>query len=226
MDISVKNALDKLLAVCESVEPLMSSLTHKTSLKELVAKNTFEFIFIISKSNAFYRYDCFNDIYQSGQYPSSIFNTTNIEEIPVLFVILNQFTTHSLKNITVRPDEVLISFFSELGKHYLLNRLDKKDIDAQKYISYIKKLQQIVMNDKDSANIYKTSQKKVWSENKFNYNSIDDSKTDNNNQNENKPLNDNEPTETLEELLEKLNALIGLAGVKNEVNSLINLIKI
>ena len=35
-----------------------------------------------------------------------------------------------------------------------------------------------------------------------------------------------EPEETLEELLEKLNRLIGLAGVKKEVTSLINLLKI
>ena len=34
------------------------------------------------------------------------------------------------------------------------------------------------------------------------------------------------PEETLEELLEKLNALIGLAGVKKEVTTLINLIKL
>lgn len=36
----------------------------------------------------------------------------------------------------------------------------------------------------------------------------------------------NEPEETIEELLDKLNSLIGLARVKQEVNSLINLLKI
>lgn len=207
MDFSVKNAFEKLVKACERVDSVRIKQKDELSLKRLLAEDIHAFICLISKSGAEERYSYFNEVYQGGAYPSSELDCAVGDDIPEAFAVLNEFDGSVRNKNMVQTAALFVFFFSELGKSYLLSRFDKKDVDSKKYIDYIRSLQDALprqgkdrFNDGAKATIDAALQKR--------------------------PSQGDVQEETLEELLEKLNALIGLAGVKQEVKTLINMIKI
>ena len=76
MDISVKNAFEKLIKACERVDALQQKQKNGLSLKRLLAADIHAFICLISKSGAEERYSYFNEVYQGGAYPSSELDRT------------------------------------------------------------------------------------------------------------------------------------------------------
>ncbi len=218
MDITVKSAYEKLVAGCIAASREINHASKK-SVGQQLAEDIYAFICCISVSGSKARYDFFNKMFQNGAYPITETVCADDCPLPAFFLLLKQYDER-LKNSDVMLSGLYVSFFFELGKYYVFSRNDKKEIDSQQYIEYINRLRtQIpastaVQNEKpckkenaaDSANIKElsckpTGKKDVAQE------SI-------------------KPEETLEELMEKLNSLIGLAGVKNEVSSLVNMIKI
>lgn len=222
MDISVKNAFEKLTKACERVDSIRK---NEISLKRLLAEDIYAFIGQISKSGAEERYDYFNELYQGGAYPSSELDFNGSDGLPRSFVVLNEFDNSAKHRSQVQTAGLFVSFISELGKYYLFSRFDKKDVDAKKYIEYLQSLQSALPSERtdeqtDSANRASdaASQKKPSQKTK----QEEGTKSEEPEGSVQKEV----PEESLEELLEKLNALIGLAGVKQEVTTLINLIKI
>jgi SpoVK/Ycf46/Vps4 family AAA+-type ATPase len=212
MDVSVKSAFEKLTKACERVDSLRQKQKNELFLKRLLAEDIYAFINLISKSGAEERYSYFNEVYQGGAYPSSEWNCTEGDGLPGAFVVLNEFDSSVRNKNKVQTAGLFVSFISDLGKSYLLSRFDKKEVDSKKYIDYIRSLQDALprqdeerSNDSTKVSVDAASQKK---------------------QSQGTNLEEDMPEETLEELLEKLNALIGLAGVKQEVTTLINMIKI
>ena len=225
MDVSVKNAFEKLTKACERIDSLRHKKNNEYSLKKLLAEDIYAFIHRISRCGAEERYSYFNEVYQGGAFPLSKLNCTEEGELPGAFIVLNEYDGSVYNKNKAQTAGLFVSFIFELGKSYLLSRFDKKEVDSEKYLDYIRSLQNALPRQgEDRSNFSKKvttdaesqiipspgmAQKEV---------KIREVQTE--------PIHENEPVETFEELLEKLNSLIGLTGVKQEVSTLINMIKI
>ncbi len=225
MDVSVKSAFEKLTKACERVDSLRQKQKNELFLKRLLAEDIYAFINLISKSGAEERYSYFNEVYQGGAYPSSEWNCTEGDGLPGAFVVLNEFDSSVRNKNKVQTAGLFVSFISDLGKSYLLSRFDKKEVDSKKYIDYIRSLQDALprqdeerSNDSTKVSVDAASQKKQSQGTNLEEGKKSEEPAE--------TIQEDMPEETLEELLEKLNALIGLAGVKQEVTTLINMIKI
>ena len=225
MDVSVKNAFEKLTKACERVDSLRQKKKNERSLKRLLAEDIHAFIHQISKSGAEERYAYFNEVYQGGAYPSSKLDCTEGDGLPRAFSVLNEFDSSVRNKNKVQTAGLFVSFVSELGKYYLLSRFDKKEVDSQKYIDYIRSLQDaLTRQDENHSNDSAKASADVVSQKASSQGTpLEEGKKS---EEPAEHMQEVEPEETLEELLEKLNALIGLAGVKQEVTTLINMIKI
>ena len=225
MDVSVKNAFEKLTKACERVDSLRQKQKNGLSLKRLLAEDIYAFICLISKSGTEERYSYFNEVYQGGAFPSSELNCIKEGGLPRAFIALNEFDRSVRNTNIVQTAGLFVSFISELGKSYLLSRFDKKEVDSKKYIDYIRSLQDALpCQDEDRSNDRAKASAGVASQNKPSQGmELEGGKKS---EEPAESVQEDVPEETLEELLEKLNALIGLAGVKQEVTTLINMIKI
>lgn len=242
MDVSVKNAFQKLSKACERIESLQKKQNNELPLKRLLAEDIHDFIYVISKSGAEKRYHYFNEVYQRGAYPASNLECNGAEDLPASFCILNEFDCARPRKKKVQTAGLYISFISELGKYYLLNGFDKREIDSDKFIDYLRSLQDALPSQDDNSSSASTenlsssysdgSQKRTVQSIKqerikqeyTKYSEEPENPVQKQDQGE--PVQNKEPEESLEELLEKLNSLIGLTGVKHEVTTLINMIKI
>lgn len=139
----------------------------------------------------------------------------------------------------------ILEFFVALGKCYLFSRYDKKDIDKDKYVDYVRRLKGQIPKDEPEGVSVKGDNGQTVDKHKNNINTAN-KQMDIKGSDVKKPgaMNsthpkdaakedevaesaDNiEPEESLEELLDKLNALIGLEEVKSEVNQIMNLIRL
>ena len=218
MDIDVKAALDRLMSACKSIEASAPKDSRYHKISDMVVREIFTFINFISMKGAEERAEYFNMIYLNGIYeafPNEIDDNDNISEV---IVLLCKFDNDRLYRHDVKISELFIVFVVELGRYYLRSRNDKSDIDREKYLAYLKSIKSYADGCLrpviDNENKTVASQEIIKPE--------QDQTVDNNNSN----ADEIEPEETLEELMDQLNNLIGLAGVKQEVTSLINMIKI
>ena len=107
----------------------------------------------------------------------------------------------------------ITAFFTALGKYYVFSRFDKKDIDKDNITKFIKALPKRSPGNEtkktvDSGNTVTQKESEVDTDELVQQDS---------------PA---EPEESLEELKEKLHSMIGLQGVKEEVDQIINLINV
>ena len=106
----------------------------------------------------------------------------------------------------------VINFFAVLGKNYLFSRFDKMDIDKDKVTGFLRNLPKPTANKPTkviSSNISEATKEQILAER------------------EEKEITEMaEPEESLEELIQKLHSMIGLQGVKEEIDQIINLIKL
>ena len=104
------------------------------------------------------------------------------------------------------------SFFTVLGKYYLFSRFDKKDIDKDKVTDFVKNLPKPEikkLHSNSSVAVNTAAQEDQHAETEDDVSETEE-----------------EPEESLEELKEKLHSMIGLQGVKEEVDQIINLISL
>lgn len=224
MNIDVKNSFDNVNFICNKVD-----LTHSPNnkLKHIFAQDTFNFISDISIKNSMQRYECFNKMFFNGEFECEKFIDTSNSEYPQLLKEFLKLDDSVFKNNKVKPTNILISFFAVLGKYYLTNEFDRKQIDISRYAEKIKEMNNFVSSRVTSdpyrppydafrkqPNVCNCEEKQINSDNK---------KAECTEQSKEIAA---EPEETLEELLDKLNTLVGLEEVKKEVNQIINLIKV
>lgn len=212
MNIDVKNSIDRLLLSCQQIDSV--SKKSAGSIADQVAADLRAFIGIISKANAEERLAYFDEMYLT----SSISGMTDSELFPAALSSICKMDNTVLKSKGIKVSVLYLDAFLSLGKHYLLSKNDKKDIDAQRFSSVIKSIKDYIASQESSEIV---EGKKTTTALAQNENQTEDSQAVAEN-------NDEETVseESLEELLDQLNSLIGLAGVKAEVNSLINLLKI
>lgn len=196
MDIDVKNAYTKAVKACGP------------KLNKILSEDIYRFINYISIDDADDRFEAFRKIYIQSDVNVSAIDISDYK--PQTMAMLN--------NEDIEAKGAIVAFFMALGKYYLFSRFDKKSIDKDKYTSYIKMVGNVTPVAKKSANTVSSVVKKE-STVETDESEVSEKETD-------EEQIESEPEESLEELLDKLHSLIGLDGVKNEVDQMINLIRL
>lgn len=192
MDVDVKNAYNDAAKAC-GPEYLGT-----------LAEDIYRFIDYISIDGADERFYSFAKIYFQDRNVIIDDTSDSMSQIVV-----------ELKDRNPNAVSAVVTFFVILGKYYLFSRFDKKEIDKERYLEYIKKVQNLAPNRAICA---ESSQEKPAGEAHCLKNEhVSDKTTD---------TQEIEPEVSLEELLEELHSLIGLDGVKKEVDQMINLIRL
>lgn len=179
MDINVKQALAKLLLACSKEQELIDQDGGHLNVKQVILNNIAGFIEIISLDHADFRIDSFSKEFLDSK------DKMNVVSIHPWF---SDFQTLNLMPIT---KALYAQFVYELGRYYLFNKNDKKDIVKDHFIQYIKLLD------------VKQEEKTIV---------VEESRE--------------ESSESLEDLQKQLDSMIGLGGVKEQVHSIINELKI
>ena len=128
MDINVKQSLTKLLLACSKEQELIDQDGGHLNVKQVILNNIAGFIEIISLDHADFRIDSFNKEYLDSK------EKMNVVSIHSWF---SDFQTLNLMPIT---KALYAQFVYELGRYYLFNKNDKKDIVKDHFIQYIKLL--------------------------------------------------------------------------------------
>ncbi|MBJ8325256.1 AAA family ATPase [Streptococcus pacificus] len=223
MNIDVKNAIDKLLLACKSAQSVLTSDKKMADLIEMVVQDIISFITIISISEAEDRVKHFKETYLDTSL-REIKIPNKVNQFPSSFEILCLADKTLLTKKDIQLSPLYIETIIELGKYYSFSKYDKKQIDVKKFKDYLKGLNdylsQTVTNiestsERQKQNTDSNEQKVFFEESSVNLSSSS-----------HQSEIPEEKEETIEELLENLNQLIGLSEVKQEVNTLVNLLKI
>ncbi len=216
MDIEIKQSLEKLLAVAKCLD---STAAQIEKLDAMIVRDINVFIYMISKNHGAERVQYFNTVYLDDQSLSKVVPIQFEDQSFSAFPLLCKLDMSVLRRSKVLSSNLFISFVVDLGKYYLFSKREKKDIDSERLTRVILSLKEI------QKEIIEAPVKKPGSD----VVECDASLKAKEEGNSVEPLearNEDPQEETLGELMEKLNSLIGLPGVKQEVTSLINLMRI
>lgn len=175
-------------------------------LNGILSEDIYRFINYISIDDANERFETFRKIYIQSDVNVSGIDISDSK--PQTLAVLRDPETAN----------AIMAFFMALGKYYLFSRFDKKSIDKDKYTSYIKMVGNAIPAEKKTANNVPNAVKKE--------STVASVKSEVTEKETNDEPVESEPEESLEELLDKLHSLIGLDGVKSEVDQMINLIRL
>lgn len=225
MDYRISSSYGKLARACERIISVGAKERNVSSAAKLLAEDIRDFIRTISIKRARERYAYFNEAYQGGAFPESDLGEKEEDSLPTSFRLLIDFDTTVGAQSGVQMAGLYLSFISELGKHYLISNFDNADVDEETFLNHLRSLQSALVSiefPKRNGMAYSSNEEPEL---------IDDT-IELSGQAHLRELGQDhlsiqeEPEKSLDELLDELNCLIGLEGVKREVTSLINLLKI
>ena len=213
MNIDIKNSLDSLLVICNTIK---TSSKNIGDIDSMMIEDILSFIHYISDEDSEERISLFKITYLNTSY-SDLYPKVQEIETPRFFKLLFKLSKEINSNRVSHIESLYISTIYEIGKYYSLNKQDKNTVDKEKFMNYLKMLKEYIKLYKESQNIAfeNLDNSIIKNEEIHNKTSIDSNK-----------IEDNPEEESLEDLLNELNELIGLAGVKEEVSSLVNILKI
>lgn len=202
------------MSICTQIENAAPSSDVLHNIKNTVVTDLFDFIRKISVTGYEERVEYFNSVYLGGCY--DVLPADNGKSIPESVRQFCRFDREKISGSSAKTADRYLAFVVDLGRFYSLSRYDRKEIDIQKYTDYIKSISDYIKENRVVAHCSNVIEVSTDIKQCGKVSEITDA-----------PQTDNEvPEESLEELLENLNGLIGLTGVKQEVNSLINMLKI
>lgn len=212
MNIDIKNSLDSLLVICNTIK---TSSKNIGDIDRMMIEDILSFIHYISNEDSEERISLFKITYLNTSY-SDLYPKVQEIETPRFFKLLFKLSKEISSNRVSHIESLYISTIYEIGKYYSLNKQDKNTVDKEKFMNYLKMLKEYTKLYKESQNIVfeNLDNSIIKNEEIHNKTSIDGNKKD------------DDQEESLEDLLNELNELIGLAGVKEEVSSLVNILKI
>ena len=216
MNIDVKNAFDKVTTICDS---LVHKVSNAESFHKIFLEDIFNFICSISTTGELNRYDCFINTYSNSKFCPT---KTSVDEEFTSILLRNFYEIDNtyLAESDLKTSEILIAFFITLGKSYLLNPTDKKQIDISRFTDIINAMKNYISKSEYQNDSHKKQQ--FTKSNK-----TPDHKECIEYQEENSSDNvEDEQEKTLEELLAELDSLTGLTEVKKEVSQIINVVKV
>ena len=212
MNIDIKNSLDSLLFICNTIK---TSSKDIEDIDRMMIEDILSFIHYISSEDSEERISLFKITYLNTSY-SDLYPKVQEIETPRFFKLLFKLSKEISSNRVSHIESLFISTIYEIGKYYSLNKQDENTVDQEKFMNYLKMLKEYTELNKESQNIAfeNLDNSIIKNEEIHNKTSIDGNKKDDGQE------------ESLEDLLNELNELIGLAGVKEEVSSLVNILKI
>lgn len=212
MNIDIKNSLDSLLFICNTIK---TSSKDIEDIDRMMIEDILSFIHYISSEDSEERISLFKITYLNTSY-SDLYPKVQEIETPRFFKLLFNLSKEISSNRVSHIESLFISTIYEIGKYYSLNKQDENTVDKEKFMNYLKMLKEYTELNKESQNIAFENlvNSIIKNEEIHNKTSIDGNKKD------------DDQEESLEDLLNELNELIGLAGVKEEVSSLVNILKI
>lgn len=212
MNIDIKNSLDSLLVICNTIK---TSSKDIEDIDRMMIEDILSFIHYISSEDSEERISLFKITYLNTSY-SDLYPKVQEIETPRFFKLLFNLSKEISSNRVSHIESLFISTIYEIGKYYSLNKQDENTVDKEKFMNYLKMLKEYTELNKESQNIAfeNLDNSIIKNEEIHNKTSIDGNKKD------------DDQEESLEDLLNELNELIGLAGVKEEVSSLVNILKI
>ena len=212
MNIDIKNSLDSLLVICNTIK---TSSKNIGDIDRMMIEDILSFIHYISNEDSEERISLFKITYLNTSY-SDLYPKVQEIETPRFFKLLFKLSKEISSNRVSHIESLYISTIYEIGKYYFLNKQDKNTVDKEKFMNYLKMLKEYTELNKESQNIAfeNLDNSIIKKEEIHNKTSIDGNKKD------------DDQEDSLEDLLNELNELIGLAGVKEEVSSLVNILKI
>lgn len=212
MNIVIKNSLDSLLFICNTIK---TSSKDIEDIDRMMIEDILSFIHYISSEDSEERISLFKITYLNTSY-SDLYPKVQEIETPRFFKLLFNLSKEISSNRVSHIESLFISTIYEIGKYYSLNKQDENTVDKEKFMNYLKMLKEYTELNKESQNIAfeNLDNSIIKNEEIHNKTSIDGNKKD------------DDQEESLEDLLNELNELIGLAGVKEEVSSLVNILKI
>ena len=212
MNIDIKNSLDSLLFICNTIK---TSSKDIEDIDRMMIEDILSFIHYISSEDSEERISLFKITYLNTSY-SDLYPKVQEIETPRFFKLLFNLSKEISSNRVSHIESLFISTIYEIGKYYSLNKQDENTVDKEKFMNYLKMLKEYTELNKESQNIAfeNLDNSIIKNEEIHNKTSIDGNKKD------------HDQEESLEDLLNEQNELIGLAGVKEEVSSLVNILKI
>ncbi|HFR3797759.1 TPA: AAA family ATPase [Streptococcus suis] len=212
MDLEIKNAMARLLSACEKVESKQLPLSLPVSLKQLVLQEILTFIHRISLTDGTERMNLFVSTYLSGiQVEVPEFN--KLEKIPSTFKLLCQFDQINEESEGIILSELYLTTITSIGRYYTLSKNQKKSTNIQGFVDHVKYLKQYMTTDliPELGELAVTEKLLVINEREQEVASEETSSV---------------TAETIEEVLDQIDQLIGLDAVKQEVHNLTNLIRL
>lgn len=153
MNIDVKNAFDKVTTICDS---LVHKVSNAESFHKIFLEDIFNFICSISTTGELNRYDCFINTYSNSKFCPT---KTSVDEEFTSILLRNFYEIDNtyLAESDLKTAEILIAFFITLGKSYLLNPTDKKQIDISRFTDIINAMKNYIskseyQNDSHESN--------------------------------------------------------------------------
>jgi len=212
MNIDIKNSLDSLLVICNTIKTASKNIGD---IDSMMIEDILSFIHYISNEDSEERISLFKITYLNTSY-SDLYPKVQEIETPRFFKLLFKLSKEISSNRVSHIESLYISTIYEIGKYYSLNKQDKNTVDKEKFMNYLKMLKEYTELNKESQNnaFENLDNSIIKNEEIHNKTSIDGNKKD------------DDQEESLEDLLNELNELIGLAGVKEEVSSLVKILKI
>ena len=199
MDIDVKNSVNRLLVLSRKIDSLRND--KNKSLEKNVILDLHSFIGIISIANMEKRIALFDEMYIDKEFVDILDIINKSEIFPIALSDIAMLDNIVLKNKILNITEIYISAFRVLGKYYLLSKYDRNDINSSVFVDTIKSMYEMVSsNNKFNMNEIKADEYLKQC------NKVED--------NLNTSKIDSVEEETLEELICRLNSLIGLGNVK------------
>ncbi|WP_295760516.1 hypothetical protein [uncultured Holdemanella sp.] len=181
MDIDVKQALVKLLLACSKEQELIDKDGGHLNVKQVILNNIAGFIDIISLDHVDFRMDYFNKVFLGSK-----------EKLNDSVSVHSWFSDFETLNLMPIVKALYAQFVYELGRYYLFNKNDKKDIVKDHFIQYIQLLD--IKQEEKPLVVDKVKEEVVQDEIEV------------------------ESRESLEDLQKQLDCMIGLDGVKQQVH--------
>lgn len=225
MDVNVSAAHSKLLRACEQIDSHDAGHDGTLPMTCLLARDVYDFIHLISLTGAEARYEYFDEVYQGGAYALRDLPPGDPNGLPRAFARLLDFDMTVGSRTGTQAAGLYVSFVCELGRHYLINGSDKKDVSAEAYINHVRLLQSRLIATGEGMRKNRASTPQSQSDAAGPKRNTRQTEKGEQHTQGGCPA-EKAPEETLEELLGRLDELIGLEGVKREVTSLINLLRI
>ncbi|HEM3683729.1 TPA: AAA family ATPase [Streptococcus suis] len=213
MDLEIKNAIDRLLYACDSVDTEHLSKPVPVSLKQLVCQDLLTFIQKISLKDSEERINLFVSTYLSGV-QVEVSEVNKLDKIPSTFKLLCHICQINKEGEEIIFSDLYLKTITSIGRYYTLSKNYKKSTDIQGFIDHVKCLQQYVTIGQisDLGEVPGAEKLLVINEREQEV--------------EVEERVSSEATETIEEVLGQIDQLIGLDAVKQEVHNLTNLLRL